>query len=146
MNKLILMLFVFNSVTVFSQSTNEINNNRFNFLMDSLTIEKNRLVIEKGNLNTEIDSLKNLLVSLDEQCKSARINSLIKKYGREVGLRISNGQIWKGMTDKMLEESWGKPDNITKNKEKWGTFTQWYYGKITYFFRDGIMTGWEEIK
>ena len=48
------------------------------------------------------------------------------------------------MTDKMLEESWGKPDNITSNKEKWGMFTQWYYGEITYFFKNGELLGWEQ--
>ena len=83
---------------------------------------------------------------LEEKVSSSRTNQLIRKYGKKNGLRVARGQVWKGMSEKMLEDSWGKPDKITKNKEKWGTFTQWYYGDITYFFRDGIMTDWEEKK
>ena len=90
--------------------------------------------------------MKNYLLELEEKWVSGRENQLKRKYGNEIGERIIRGQIWKGMTEKMLEDSWGKPDRITKNREKWGTFTQWYFGKITYFFKDGIMTGWEELK
>ena len=50
------------------------------------------------------------------------------------------------MTENMLNDSWGKPDKIDVNKEKWGVFSQWYYGNITYFFRDGSMIDWEEKK
>ena len=104
------------------------------------------MLSEKQSLLSVIDSLKNRLVEIEEECKSARANQIIKKYGKKVGKQIVNGQVWKGMTERMLEDSWGKPDKITKNKEKWGLFTQWYYGDITYFFRDGIMTDWEEKK
>lgn len=134
------------SVSLFGQSEKKLNKERFNFLYDSLSTQKSQLITEKESLLADIDSLKNRLVEIEEECKSARANQIMKKYGKKVGKQIVNGQVWKGMTEKMLEDSWGKPDKITKNKEKWGLFTQWYYGDITYFFRDGIMTDWEEKK
>ena len=144
MYRFVFIILVSVSISLFAQSEKKISKERYNFLTDSLLTQKSILLSEKESLIIEIDSLKNRLVEIEEECKSARVNQLIRKYGKKVGRQIVNGQVWKGMTEKMLEDSWGKPDRITKNKEKWGLFTQWYYGNITYFFRDGIMTDWEE--
>ena len=146
MHRFVFIILLSVSISLFSQSEKKIDKERYNFLTDSLMTKKSLLISEKETLIAEIDSLKNRLVEIEEECKSARITQLFRKYGSKVGKQIVNGQVWKGMTEKMLEDSWGKPDRITKNKEKWGLFTQWYYGNITYFFRDGIMTDWEEKK
>lgn len=146
MYRFVFIILIMCSVSLFGQSEKKLNKERFNFLYDSLSTQKSQLITEKESLLADIDSLKNRLVEIEEECKSARANQIMKKYGKKVGKQIVNGQVWKGMTEKMLEDSWGKPDKITKNKEKWGLFTQWYYGDITYFFRDGIMTDWEEKK
>ncbi|MFZ1290952.1 MAG: hypothetical protein WAR79_12725 [Melioribacteraceae bacterium] len=130
--------------TIFSQTEIKISKDRYNFLIDSLTTEKSNLQIQKSVLVAQIDSLKESIVKLNENIESARIKQLIKNYGKENGSRIAKGQVWKGMKEKMLEDSWGKPDKITKNREKWGLFTQWYYGEITYFFKNGEMIGWEQ--
>lgn len=146
MYRFVFITLMFCSVSLVGQSEIKLSKERFNFLYDSLSTAKIQLLTEKESLLAEIDSLKNRLVEIEEECKSARANQIIRKYGKKNGRQIINGQVWKGMTEKMLEDSWGKPDKITKNKEKWGLFTQWYYGDITYFFRDGIMTDWEEKK
>lgn len=116
---------------------------------DSLFTLKNKNDNSKQELLNEINKLKKQSTELSE--KIVAINLEIEKlytdkFGKEYGLRIFNKQIWKGMTEQMLSASWGKPDKIDKNVEKWGTFTQWYYGKITFFFRDGKLTDWEELK
>lgn len=116
---------------------------------DSLFTLKNKNDNSKQDLLNEINKLKKESTELSE--KIVAINLEIEKlytdkFGKEYGLRIFNKQIWKGMTEQMLSASWGKPDKIDKNVEKWGTFTQWYYGKITFFFRDGKLTDWEELK
>ncbi|MCF8266381.1 MAG: hypothetical protein K9I99_17935, partial [Melioribacteraceae bacterium] len=69
---------------------------------------------------------------------------LVLKYGQEYGMRVSMGRVWKGMSENMMRDSWGEPDKIDKNKEKWGVFSQWYYGEIVYFFKDGKLTEWEQ--
>ena len=131
---------------MFAQNSSPIDKERYDFLYDSLSTEKNNLFIEKAKLISSIDSLKNYLTELASKSESSRASQLKKKYGSDIGNRVALGQVWKGMSEKMLEDSWGKPDKITKNKEKWGTFTQWYYGEITYFFQDGLMIDWEEKK
>ncbi len=47
------------------------------------------------------------------------------------------------MTDEMVRDGWGEPDRVDKNVEAWGTFTQWNYGDVTFFFKDGKLTDWE---
>ena len=146
MYKYLYFFLFFCSITMFAQTSTAIDKERYDFLYDSLSTEKNNLLIEKAKLIASIDSLKNYLSELEIKSESSRALQLKRKYGSEIGSRVALGQVWKGMSEKMLEDSWGKPDKITKNKEKWGTFTQWYYGEITYFFKNGIMTDWEEKK
>ncbi|MEE9431498.1 MAG: hypothetical protein V3V16_10680 [Melioribacteraceae bacterium] len=148
MYKILLFIFItLFSANIFAQSETKImSKERFSFLTDSLSTKKNNLLNEKEKLLVEIDSLKNYIAELEPKLKSSRGKQLVRKYGKKIGGRIASGKVWKGMTEKMLKDSWGKPDRVTKNKEKWGTFTQWYYGTITYFFKNGKMTDWEELK
>ena len=144
MYRFLISLFLLVNISAWAQIKKPITKVRYNYLIDSLTTVKSELLTQKVDLNHQIDSLKIVLEKLQNNITSSRIKELIKKYGKENGSRIAKGQIWKGMTEKMLEESWGKPDKIDKNKEKWGTYTQWYYGEITYFFKNGEMIGWEQ--
>ena len=99
---------------------------------------------KEKDLRNEIDSLNNFSIVLDGVIRECLLELYIVKYGEENGVLVSQGRVWKGMSEEMLRDSWGEPDKIKKNVEDWGTFTQWYYGDITYFFRDGEMIDWEE--
>ncbi|MBM4172241.1 MAG: hypothetical protein FJ214_10265 [Ignavibacteria bacterium] len=116
---------------------------------DSLIYKRNVIKAELTSLKLQIDSLRKTSASLTEKIgkTNLEIEGLFTKiFGKEYGVRIFNKQIWKGMSEMMLKTSWGVPDKIEKNIEKWGVFTQWYYGKITFFFRDSKLTDWEEKK
>ncbi|NMB81845.1 MAG: hypothetical protein GYA14_08505 [Ignavibacteria bacterium] len=144
-----LLLLFFNSLLCMAQSEKKYDPQSYKTEFDSLFTLKNKNDNSKQELLNEINKLKKQSTELSE--KIVAINLEIEKlytdkFGKEYGLRIFNKQIWKGMTEQMLSASWGKPDKIDKNVEKWGTFTQWYYGKITFFFRDGKLTDWEELK
>jgi len=146
MKKLLFLLLVSYSF-LFGQA--KINFRDYKSEKDSLLNQNSKLLIEKKSLLKEIDSLKNFSNVLEEKINSANreIEELyIKKFGRENGIRVYNKQVWKGMTEKMLLAGWGKPDKIDKNVQKWGTYTQWYYGKITFFFKDGKLIDFEESK
>lgn len=139
------MFFLFLQTISFAQS--KINSSSFSAQKDSLTLQKEQYAKDKIRLNAEIDSLKNLSTEIDDKISSIleEINSMyVKKFGKEKANRIVNKQIWKGMTEKMLRASWGSPDKIDRNVEKWGVFTQWYYGDVTFFFKNGKLTDWEE--
>jgi len=50
------------------------------------------------------------------------------------------------MTEQMLQDGWGKADTVNANSYKWGIYTQWIYGDITLFFKNGKLFEWEEKK
>lgn len=145
----LLILLSIPSLLTNAQSEKKYDPHSYKTELDSFKLLKN------GNENTK-QLLLNDIIELRK--KSADLTEMIvalnleieklytAKFGKEIGLRVYNKQIWKGMTEKMLSASWGKPDKINKNVEKWGIFTQWYYGKITFFFRDSKLTDWEEEK
>ena len=109
----------------------------------NLTAHKYALQMEIAALKLQIDSLNSYFPELEQELTSAQHELYIIKYGEEIGNKIAFKQIWIGMTDEMVLESWGEPDRIDKNVEAWGTFTQWYYGDVTFFFKDGKLTDWE---
>jgi hypothetical protein len=138
-----LMILLFLSPPIFSQN--------YQSEKDSLASLKDSLTISNTSLKAEIDSLTDYLSNLEKRVDVSQ-NDLanlkkelyVRKYGKENGTRISLGRIWKGMTLEMLEDEWGKPDKTHTDKHPWGVFTQLYYGDIAYFFKNSILTDWEE--
>ena len=118
---------------------------------DSLLTLKNLLTHNNVILKSNIDSLTILYSSLSDELtiKLSELTELnkklfVKKYGREDGQRIASGKIWKGMTMDMLKDIWGKPDKVISNKFSYGVYTQWFYGDITYFFKNSVLIDWEQ--
>ena len=109
-----------------------------------LSLEKMELPKTIAILKTEIDSLNYLIPILKQQVITSHRELYVLKYGEELGQRVAYNRIWKGMTDEMVQDSWGEADRIDKNVEQWGVFTQLYYGDVTFFFRDGKLIDWEE--
>jgi cell division protein FtsB len=135
----LLLLFSF---TAFAQMTEE----EYNSKKESLTLQKKELKSEIEKLKTEIDSLQNRIPELEQEIIIAFRELYVLKYGKEIGQRVAYKRIWKGMTDEMVRDGWGEPDRIDRNVEKWGVFEQWSYGNVTFFFRDGKLTDWEESR
>ena len=134
------VLFIFISLTTFAQMTNE----EYNSKKESLTLQKKELKWEIESLKKEIESFQNRIPELEQEIITAFRELYVLKYGEEIGRRVAYKQIWNGMTDEMVRDGWGESDRIDRNVEKWGVFEQWNYGNITFFFRDGKLTDWEE--
>ena len=134
------VLFTLLSFTIFAQMTEE----EYNSKKKSLTLQKKELKREIETLKTEIDSLHNRIPELEQEMLTAFRELYVLKYGEEIGQRVAYKQIWKGMTDEMVRDGWGEPDRIDKNVEAWGVFTQWIYGEVIFFFKDGKLTDWDE--
>lgn len=105
----------------------------------------------KGVLGTVQDSIIGLtpaFVSL----RSGIIHkdAMIKKYGRLYGTDICNGTIRQGMNKAMVEEVYGKPNDINRTVGDWGVHEQWVYGdglhgKTEYlYFENGKLTSWQD--
>ena len=134
------VLFIFISLTTFAQITRE----KYNREKDELNIRKDQLNNEITDIKFEIDSMRKRIPELEQKVITSYRKVYILKYGKEVGEKVSYKQIWTGMTDEMVRDSWGEPDKIDKNVKPWGVFTQWYYGEVTFFFKDGRLTDWHE--
>lgn len=134
------------STIISAQEKPKMDPAKFNSLKDSLETARTLLINEKASLKTEIDSLYSKSEKMDEELKVVMYDFFVKKYGKEIGPRVFHGQVWKGMTEQMMLDGWGKPDKRETNKEKWGTYTQFYYGDITYFFKNKVLIDWEETK
>ena len=137
-----ILTFIIISSSIYGQT--KLSKEKYNSQLDSLQNLKTELADKKVELLNEIETLQDKSTELENELTLALRDLYITKYGKEDGLNVAYGRVWIGMTEEMLRDSWGKPDKIEKNVENWGTFTQWYYGDITYFFRDGILTEGEE--
>ena len=113
---------------------------------DSLHQNKQSVKQLNKNLRNEIDSLKILRDSLERKLRTELTELYILRYGKDVGGKVAMGQIWTGMTEEVMRDSWGEPDSISVNKQPWGRYSQYYYGDITYFFKDGKLFEWEKPK
>jgi cell division protein FtsB len=134
------VLIILISLTTFAQMTEE----EYNSKMESLTLQKKELKKEIEALKKEIENLPNRIPELEQEMITAFRELYVLKYGEDIGQRVAYKQIWKGMTDEMVRDGWGEPETINRNVEKWGVFEQWNYGNITFFFKDGKLTDWDE--
>ena len=140
MKKFLILLFILFSQIGIAQTQKLFNKAEY----DSLKILVVELRNEKTATQNSIDSIKQKSYEMDGEMKDCRANAILKKYGDDPGQKIANGMVWKGMTEEMFYDSYGKPDKREKNKENWGVFTQWYFGNDVFFFRDGILQGWKK--
>jgi len=134
------VLFIFISLTTFGQITKE----EYNREKEKLNVTRDKIKSEMVDINFEIDSMRNRIPELEQEVINAYRELYILKYGKDIGQKIAYKQIWTGMTDEMVDDSWGEPDKIDKNVKPWGVFTQWYYCAVTFFFKDGRLTEWDE--
>ena len=65
---------------------------------------------------------------------------LKEKYGEEVGFKINNGQTWIGMTEEMLIDSKGYPDDKNITKTVYGNSEQWIYGNQYIYVEENKVT------
>ena len=68
----------------------------------------------------------------------------MKKYGPVNGEKVAKGLIWIGMTEAMLIDSWGRPDDINTTVTRYGTSKQFVYGLGRYVYvENGKVDSWQ---
>jgi uncharacterized protein YecT (DUF1311 family) len=82
---------------------------------------------------------------------AAERQRLVGKYGEEVADRILARQVWQGMTDEQLMESWGIPADKDSEIKRAKTKETWKYGQTgrnrfsnRVFLENGIVIGWKD--
>jgi hypothetical protein len=75
-----------------------------------------------------------------------RYAALVAKYGTDIGKRLYQNKVWKGVTSEMAIDSWGKPKQINRMYVDQSVDEEWIYSKKWLYFRDGILIEWGAVK
>ncbi len=74
-----------------------------------------------------------------------RYGFLVNKYGTDIGKRLYQHKVWKGITSDMARDSWGKAVQINRMYEDQSVDEEWIYSKKYLYFRDGILIDWGPV-
>lgn len=80
------------------------------------------------------------------QVPTERFQTLSEKYGADLGLKLYQHKVWKGITSEMARDSWGKPKQINRMYVDTSVDEEWIYTKSYLYFRDGILIEWGPVK
>jgi hypothetical protein len=74
-----------------------------------------------------------------------RKQKFIPKYGQINGEKVAKGLIWIGMSEEMLLDSWGKPNDINQTVTRYGSRKQYIYSGSQYVYVvNGIVDAWQD--
>jgi len=112
---------------------------KFGFITE---FERNKNLLKKDEEKKalDIEYVKN------QKAYEVRKKELIKKYGSYFGKLISERRIAIGMTNNMVIESIGKPDDINRTVGSWGVNEQWVYDVkgLYIYFKNGKVTSFQD--
>src|SRR5665647_39163 len=75
-----------------------------------------------------------------------RYAALVAKYGTDIGKRLYQNKVWKGVKSDMAIDSWGRPKQINRMYVDQSVDEEWIYSKKWLYFRDGILIEWGAVK
>lgn len=75
-----------------------------------------------------------------------RYEMLVNKYGSDIGKRLYQHKVWKGVNSDMARDSWGKPVQINRMYVDQSVDEEWIYSKKYLYFRDGVLIEWGPVK
>ncbi|PCJ83471.1 MAG: hypothetical protein COA57_11240 [Flavobacteriales bacterium] len=102
----------------------------------------------KKNFFTEDESLQKFekiaLEKKKEEAQHTKFERLKNKYGKVFANKIMDKKIWLEMTNEMVIDSWGLPDDKNRTVGSWGTNEQWIYGNSYLYLENGILKSWQD--
>ena len=106
---------------------------------DSIADIVNRKAKEEGK--AYFDSLR----IKAQQDVNKRRPIYVKKYGTVNGEKVAKGLIWIGMTEEMMVDSWGQPEDINTTVTSYGSRKQFVYGSGQYVYVvNGKVDAWQD--
>jgi hypothetical protein len=75
-----------------------------------------------------------------------RYEMLTMKYGNDIGKRLFQHKVWKGINADMARDSWGKPKQINRMYVDQSVDEEWIYSQKWLYFRDNILIEWGPVK
>ena len=105
-------------------------------------IRRNDSIADVINKRSKEES-KPYLESLKKEINKQKA-VFIKKYGPVNGEKVAKGLIWIGMTEPMLLDSWGQPEDINTTVTRYGSRKQYVYGLGQYVYvENGKVEAWQ---
>lgn len=119
-----------------------IENSKQKVINEAKEKEKRKLDIKKQVTQKKQETISRAKRKLDnEKKKIQRRQDIIDKYGKENGEAILNHKVKIGWTKSMCVASWGKPYDINRTTNAYGTHEQYVYSLKKYlYFENGILT------
>jgi len=75
-----------------------------------------------------------------------RYEMLTMKYGNDIGKRLFQHKVWKGINADMARDSWGKPKQVNRMYVDQSVDEEWIYSQKWLYFRDNILIEWGPVK
>ena len=75
-----------------------------------------------------------------------RYDLLVNKYGTDIGKRLYQHKVWKGVSGEMERDSWGKPIQINRMYVDQNVDEEWIYTNKYLYFRDDVLIDWGPVK
>ena len=75
-----------------------------------------------------------------------RYDILVNKYGTDIGKRLYQHKVWKGVSSEMARDSWGKPVQINRMYVDQSVEEEWIYSKKYLYFKDDVLIDWGPVK
>jgi len=75
-----------------------------------------------------------------------RYEMLTMKYGKDIGKRLYQHKVWKGINADMARDSWGKPKQINRMYVDQSVDEEWIYSQKWLYFRDNVLIEWGPVK
>jgi hypothetical protein len=119
------------------------------FLVSSNTQEFSTFVKKAKKFEEERYKIEAERKRIEEERRLTKINAerkaaLTKKYGSFAAIRILERKIWIGMTEAMLLDSWGEPEDINTTVNRYVTRKQYVYGSGRYVYvENGKVDAWQ---
>lgn len=113
------------------------------FTFNDVYVEEQRLKIERDERKAAEREVKRQQDEQEQKRKEAEYRAeLVQKYGKYNADLILSGRVRVGFTKEMCILSWGKPYDINRNINQYGTYEQWVYnlGCYLYFDDDKLTT------
>ena len=90
--------------------------------------EENRIVAAKrAAIEKEREQEENELAAQRLKDDQAHEKYLVKTYGAATAKKLMSGKLWIGMTDKMVRDAYGDPDDHHSKTTAAGTTENWFY-------------------
>lgn len=109
----------------------------------------NIMLESKRRLNAKKDSILREEFRLEQlennEVFQKKMSEMVKKYGEVNGRKIAFGNIWIGMTEEMLLDSWGYPIEINRTAVAGLLKKQYVYANSRYVYvENSKVTAWQD--